>query len=276
MATFDYNAWSAEQAKRSANTNNGGSRELKPVHFMGEYLDKSGATAIVRFPYTSMSDVSFETVHKVMGVFPNNKYGKFVRCTGEKDCPLCNSENADVRKKVTRFYAKAVVYTIENGKVVLNAAIWDRPAAFADIDLKNLMTEYGDISNYLFKITKSGEKQDTRYTILPVMNKTIYPDEQYVKDFSCLDGIDPKVILSKSMAQYNAALNPEEASAPVATANAAAEKVVEAVEIKDDPLPESFNTPASTPVVEAPVDPTPYVAPTAPAAKPAGTGRYKF
>ena len=215
------------EAMRQASTNTG-KKELPKIHFMKEYLDKDGDFAIVRFPYTSPADLKYESVHKVMGVFPNAPYGKFVSCTGDDTCPLCKSQDVATAKTIMRFYAKFVVYTQEAGKVVLNPTIWDRPSAFGDIDLKNLMTEYGDLSNYLFKIIRSGSKTESRYNIIPVMNKAVYPDEQYVKDFTCLNDIDPVKICTKSVAQYNAIINPQpEAAQPVETAQAQTQTVAQ-------------------------------------------------
>lgn len=208
------------EAMRQASSNQG-NRELPKIHFMKEYLDKDGDFAIVRFPYASMADLVYESVHHVNGVFPNAPYGKNVSCSGDDNCPLCKSTDPEVSKKTMRFYAKFIVYTQENGQVVLNPTIWDRPSAFGDVDLKNLMTEYGDLTNYLFKVVRSGSKTDTRYNIIPVLNKAVYPDNQYVRDFTVLNDIDAVKICTKSVAQYNAIVNPQpEAAQTVETAQA--------------------------------------------------------
>ena len=206
MATFNYDDYQKQQAARQQRKEKG---DRVPVHFMAEWLANDGDSVIVRFPYTSTADLQFESVHKVVGVFPNNKFGKSVRCTGEKDCPLCNSTDENSKKKSTKFYAKMVVYNPTADGAELCATIWERPPIFADSDLKNLMAEYGDLSNYLFKITRTGKKTDTRYNIIPVnMQSPVYSKPVYTtKDLSCLEGIDATKILSKGMDQYLDALN---------------------------------------------------------------------
>lgn len=229
MATFNFDEYQKQQAARKAASQNANQGERKPVHFMNEFLSKDGDQVVVRFPYSTLSDLSFETGHKVVGVFPGDKFGKFVRCTGDDTCPLCNSQNADQKKKITRFFAKMVVYNPVASGVELCATVWDRPAMFADSDLKSLMTEYPDLTKYLFKITRTGNGKDTKYAILPVnMQSPVYSNDVYKKDFSCLEGIDATRILSKTVEQYQQALNPN------------AEKVETA------PVQEVQSTPAKT------------------------------
>lgn len=196
MASFNYDAYAAQRAQRSNNPNGG-----PEVRFLNEYLKEDGDVAVVRFPYHSMSDLVFETTHSV--TFPGKRYPSRVRCTGE-GCPFC----AQGVKLDTRFFAKVLAYVVDeqSGEVKLVNAVWDRPAAFADIDIKNLMQEYGDISNHLFKIKRNGTGVATRYTISIVMNNTVYNPAVYKADFSELDNVDPVKILSKSLAQYNEAL----------------------------------------------------------------------
>ena len=151
-----------------------------------------------------MDDIQFETTHTV--TFPGDKYGKRVRCEGA-DCPLCKQGV----KVDTRFFVKAIVYVTDpvNGTVSLVPAIWDRPAAFADIDLKNLIAEYDDLTQNLFKIKRNGSGLDTRYTISIIMNKTVYNPEVYKADFTGLDSVDPVKVMTRTVEQYMKALNPE-------------------------------------------------------------------
>lgn len=259
MAKYNYDEYAAsKQAYSSTQTGN----RVK-THFMGEYLKNDGDSAIVRFPYRTMNDVTIESGHVVTGVFPNNFYGKFVTCTGDDSCPLCKAEDANVKKVVNRCYVKMIVYTTEGGKVVLNPTIWERKAFFADNDLKTLMTEYGDLTKTLFKITRTGSGTATRYNILPIMNKAVYPDEAYIADFTELDTIDPVKVLAKTPKQYLEALNPTvETEAPKA------------------PVTETVYATPVTPVTSTPVTPQPQV--TAQPVQPTVTatqttpGRYKF
>lgn len=279
MATFNFDEYQKQQAARKAAAQKSNQGERKPVHFMGEFLAKDGDFAIVRFPYEKLSDLTFETGHKVVGVFPGDKFGKFVSCTGDDSCPLCKSENADQKKKITRFFAKMVVYNPVESGVELCATVWDRPAMFADSDLKNLMAEYPDLTKYLFKITRTGKGTDTRYSIIPVnMNSPIYSADVYKRDFSCLEGVDATKILSKSIEQYKQALNP----------NAEETKTVETVPAQEEPAKTSsvadvmaqYNTPNSpftTEGVEMVEQPEPVKAPEPTVtSNPSGTRRYTF
>lgn len=203
MAKYNYNEYAVNKEKEGSFD----SSSLVKTHFMNEFLNKDGDWAIIRFPYRTMNDVSIESGHMVQGVFPNNFYGKFVTCTGDDNCPLCASEDFDVRKIVNRCYVKLIVYTTKDGNVVLNPTVWERKAFFADNELKNLITEYEDLTQVLFKIIRTGSGTSTRYNILPILNKTMYPDDAYVADFSCLETLDPVRILAKTPQQYLAALN---------------------------------------------------------------------
>ena len=259
MAKYNYDEYAAsKQAYGSTQTGN----RVK-THFMGEYLKNDGDSVIVRFPYRTMKDVTIESGHVVTGVFPNNFYGKFVTCTGDDSCPLCKAEDDSVRKVVNRCYVKMIVYTNEGGKVILNPTIWERKAFFADNDLKTLMTEYGDLTKTLFKITRTGSGTATRYQILPIMNKVVYPDEAYIANFTELDTIDPVKVLAKTPKQYLEALNP----------------TTETEETKVS-VTESVTTASTTPITETPVMSQPQVT-----VQPAQTtvtetqttpGRYKF
>lgn len=257
MAKYNYDEYAAfKQANGSTQSGN----RVK-THFMNEYLKNDGDWAIVRFPYRTMNDVTIESGHVVMGVFPNNFYGKFVTCTGDDNCPLCQSEDESIRKVVNRCYVKMIVYTNEGGKVVLNPTIWERKAAFADNDLKTLMTEYGDLTKNLFKITRTGTGTATRYSILPVINKVVYPDEAYIADFTELDSIDPVRVLAKTPTQYLEALNPTQATEQ---SNASQVSTNETVKTYVEPVTETPKAPQPTPV-----QPTVTVTQTTP-------GRYKF
>ena len=205
MASFNYDAYAAQQEARKSTNPNGG---LGPeVQFVSNYLKNDGDVIVVRFPYHSMSELVFETTHAI--TFPGRRYPSRVRCDGA-DCAFC----AQGVKIDTRFFAKLLVYVIDetNGEVKRINAVWDRPSAFADIEIKNLMQEYGDISNFLFKLKRNGNGTATRYTISIVMNNTVYNPEVYKADFTELASVDPVKILSKSSAQYIEALT--ESGAP--------------------------------------------------------------
>lgn len=204
---MNYTAYKATQAGRRSN-NGGGSSDRPDVHFASEFLGTDGSSVVVRFPYHSMDDILFVPTHAVE--WPGRRFGARVKCDEEHPCPLCEEGmTADIR-----VFVKFIAYTVDaNNTVVLNNVVWDRPAAFADIDMKSLFDEYGDISTLLFKIKRSGTGTGTRYNIQPIINKDVYPDALYVANFSELNQIDPIFILTKSQQQYQEMLHPELAEA---------------------------------------------------------------
>jgi len=254
MASFKYDAYAAQrEAQKSTNPNGGLGPE---VHFLNAYLKEDGDVVVVRFPYRAMADLTFETTHSI--TLPNKRYPSRVRCVGD-GCPFC----AQGIKLDTRFFAKLIAYVVDetSGDVKLLNAVWDRPAAFADIDVKNLMQEYGDISNYLFKIKRNGSGTATRYTISIVMNNTVYNPAIYKADFTELDKVDPVKILSKSLEQYNEALNPSAnnqaktapaaQTAPAQTATAPAQATQPSPAAQPAPIAQQ---PAAQPSVSTPDD----------------------
>lgn len=194
----------AKQAARGINSN----RESNvKIHFMGEFLKQEGDTAIVRFPYHSMNDIIYTATHVVP--MPGAPYGKRIRCTEDLNCEFC----AQKIRVDERVFLKFLVYTVDEAtnEIVINNTLWDRPAAFADIELKGLMDEYGDLTQSLFKIKRSGAGKNTRYTIIPIVNAAVYRPEVYRADFTELETINAESILSKSAEQYHAILNPSQA-----------------------------------------------------------------
>lgn len=210
MANFNYEQYAAQQAARQASFDG---QPRVDVHFANDYLKNDGDSIIVRFPYHSMADIEFESVHNV--VFPGKRFGSPVRCDGE-GCKLC----AEGQPLTVRFFAKFISYHIDpaTNQVMLVNTIWDRPAAFADIELKNLMQDYGDLTTHLFKIKRNGTGTSTRYSISIITNTAVYNPEFYKADFTELDTVDPRRILSKSVEQYEVACGLREAPTPAATA----------------------------------------------------------
>ena len=276
MATFSYEAYQKQQANKKSDGSQ--RKDGVKVHFMKEFLDKDGDQVVVRFPYKSMSDLVLESVHKVTGIFPNDKYGKNVRCTGDDSCPLCNHENPEFKKRSLKFYAKMIVYRPTETGVELCPTVWEKPSMFVDSDLKSLIDEYGDLSNYLFKINRTGTGNKTRYNIMPVnMNSPIYSPAVYKNDLTSLDGIDPVKILTKSVEQYVEAVNPGstqkvEDSIPQQTTTTTIE-----VKDEDDPFSKA-NSISSTQTVGTVTaeQPQPQVTPTPTPTTNPGVTRYKF
>ena len=211
MANINYEQYAAQQAARQTSFDG---QPRVDIHFAGEFLKNDGDSIIVRFPYHSMADIEFESVHNV--VFPGKRFGSPVRCDGD-GCRLC----AEGQPLTVRFFAKFISYHIDpaTNQVTLVNTVWDRPAAFADIELKNLMQDYGDLTTHLFKIKRNGTGTSTRYSISIITNTAVYNPEFYKSDFTELDTVDPKKILSKSVEQYDMACGLKEASTTAFSSN---------------------------------------------------------
>lgn len=205
---FNYDTYAAQQAARKSGAD--GSKDFPTTQFINSFLKNDGDSVVVRFPYRSMSDVVFETTHSVK--FPGDKWNKRVKCVGD-NCPLCRQGvKADMR-----FFVKAIVYVVneQTGEMQALPAVWDRAAAFADIDIKGKMKQcaeddIGTLADNLVKIRKTGSGLDTRYTldIVAPTNK-VYNSHTCKADFSILENLDPTRIMTKTIDQYMAALNPD-------------------------------------------------------------------
>ena len=243
MTYEEYKAQRFAGSNGSSSAGNGNQERAK-VTFANEFLKKDGATIVVRFPYTQLSDIPFTPTHNVD--WPGFQYGKRVACAEEGNCPLC----AQGIKQDIRVFVKFLTYTVDaTGNVVINNTIWDRPAAFADIDLKTLFDEYGDISKLLFKLKRSGTGTNTRYTLTPIINTVAYPANKYVADFTELNTIDPKFVCTKSIKQYREMKGEK------------VEDTVDSTPVEDvNELPwEAAPAAPTTPVTETPVVETPPV-----------------
>lgn len=171
-----------EKQVRSANFQNQGPR----VGYFS--LKDDGDEAVVRFNYSSSEDLYSD-------IFPTHQVnidGKFrrIKCLRETynspiaDCPLCLS-GTSVSERV---YIKLIEYTRnESGEIEVTPKIWDRPTSYVST-LNDYFDEYGDISDLVFKVKRSGEKGSlkTTYSILPASQK-IYNESLYIKDFTAFD-----------------------------------------------------------------------------------------
>lgn len=222
------------EAQRAASSKHGEGQNRTSITFLGTLLNKEGSSAVVRFPYHSMDDIIYTTTHTVKD-YPGSIYGKKIQCE-DHDCPLCA---AHVKKDV-RVLLKMLVYVQEGNTIVPKVVLWDRPAAYADIDLKDAFDSYGDLTTRLFKIKRSGEKINTRYTLLPIdKDNAIYNNTTCPIDFTELDNVDATKIMTKTYAQYQAALHPETR----VTEAPKIEDSVTSVEPAAQPAPQHTTTP---------------------------------
>ena len=148
-------------------------------------LRDDGDEAIVRFAYSDPDQLEIFTTHSV------TIDGKFRRVNCLRDpgtpvdtCPLC----ASGQNPQNRTYIKLIEYVRnEDGSITGVPKIWERPDSYVQM-LTNLFTEYGDISDCIFKVKRSGERgsMQTTYSIM-FGNPQIYNATLYPKDFSAFD-----------------------------------------------------------------------------------------
>lgn len=193
----------------------------------------------------------------------------------ENKCPFCRAaaENHETigkaQKKVYIQILAAFKDPATGSWTAPTPFIWERPAGFAR-DLAAKVKNYGELRKYVFKVTRTGVKKDTRFSLdyIPMLDKT----ELIPNDFSAFNGFN---IAKHSYWEKSAAdmekyiktgtFSDEETSAAAAESRPA------------------YNaSPARTaPAPTAAPDPTPYVAPVAPApaapaSSPASTSTIDF
>jgi len=149
-------------------------------------LKNDGDEAIVRIMHDDTSSFDLVTTHPIQ---IGNKYRR-VNCIRDPrdpmdNCPLCKS-GAKVQQ---RFYIHLIQYVKDdNGNIIPQAKIWERSASYA-VTIKNLIDEYGPLSDCIFKIRRNGEagSMNTTYSIL-YGNPQVYRPEFYPKDASLFEG----------------------------------------------------------------------------------------
>lgn len=179
MSRFDYDEYEKLESSGKLGKGNGGSKTTYLRYFS---LENDLDSAIVRFPYTSTKEFDIVMYHRVKSGDRKLK----VTClrTPTDDickCPLCEAEE----KLITKFFVKVIEYEKDDeGNIVATPKIWETRTAFRK-KLKTLIDEYGDLTEFLFKVIRHGAKGDnkTDYDIIPASPK-IYKDELYPYDES--------------------------------------------------------------------------------------------
>ncbi len=180
MAYLTRDQYLQQLAERS----NGKSQQRQYVSYFG--LKDDGDEAVVRFAYSDPSQFDVYTVHPVT---VDGKFRKVNCLRGFHDpvekCPLCEA-GEPVQNKI---YIKLIKYErAEDGSTInIVPCVWERPASYITI-LNNLFSEYGDISDCVFKIRRSGERGSlqTTYSIM-FANPSVYNSQLYKKDFSAFE-----------------------------------------------------------------------------------------
>ena len=202
----------AEKQERTTAFQNAGPR----INYFA--LKDDGDEAVVRFCYDNPDQFDIITTH------PVTVDGKFrrVNCLREsfKDsvdtCPMCAAK-VPVQQK---FYIKLIQYDRdENDQIVATPKIWERPTSYVNI-IGNLFTEYGDVSDNVFKVKRSGKVGDkqTTYSIM-LANPVKYNAELYPKNNNAFEGYNilGTAVLDKSFDELKemAGDKVEETPAPV-------------------------------------------------------------
>lgn len=201
MSKFDFNDYKKKQEEKAKETTSTERQvdwdSLPKTQFMNQLFKDNSNQVVVRFPYHTSKDFHVEHVHEV--VFPGSQYPQKVECTMDDTgkCALCESKT----KRVDRFLVKAIAYITKGDKVELVPVVWDRPMKYAE-ELAGKMTDYGDLTECLFRIKKMGEGQNTTYSTDIITNKQVYSPEIYKADFSILEHVSPDKILVRRMSKY--------------------------------------------------------------------------
>ena len=177
-----------DDVQNNSNNQNG-------VNFFG--LADDGDEAVVRILCDDVADFDILSVHEEM---VNGKRRKIDCLRTPRDpldmCPLCSAGH----RTSQRFFIHLLEYIKdEDGVIQVYPRIWERSTAYCTT-LKNLIEEYGPLSNSVFKIRRNGAKGDlkTTYSIM-FGNPSIYKEEFYPIDVSGFEGYSVlgTIVLSK-------------------------------------------------------------------------------
>lgn len=278
MANFSYSDYQNVIAKAQSNENGGSSVK---IGFFKMKNDKD--EALVRFNVSSLEALQFATVHQLgaaqkwMKVSCLNPVGSYY-----DTCPLCAAVSAgakDIGKAAKKVYVQMMVAYKDNTTGQFSTAIpviWERPAGFSR-EIANLLKDYGDLTQRVFKVTRNGAagNMQTTYSIsyIPLFDKP----ESVTADFSAFNNfnIAKHSFWEKTAGDINVFLNTgsfPETRAPQAPATmppAGAERY-DAPAVAATPV--ERNTLTQTETGFAPATPSfqaPAVAPKEPAAAPA-------
>ncbi len=223
MSNFSYAQYQDVIARAQSGENGGNSAK---IGFFKMKNDKD--EALVRFNVTSLDDLQFATVHQLgaaqkwMKISCLNPVGSY-----QSTCPLCAAVAGgakDIGKASKKVYVQMMVAYKDAATQTFSSAvpvIWERPAGFSR-EIANLLKDYGDLSQKVFKVTRNGvaNSMQTTYSVsyIPLYDKP----ESVTTDFSAFNNfnIAKHSFWEKSVGDINVFLNtgsfPEVARAPQA------------------------------------------------------------
>lgn len=179
------------------------------------YLKNDGDEALVRFMVDAKEDLELVKTHQIIV----RGYPRKVECLREEgnepleNCPFCEA-GEPIQSKI---YIKLLEYVRgEDGSVQPVAKVWERPVSYGGT-ISNYLTEYGPLSNMLFKIKRKGAagSTNTTYDIIFASPNT-YPMQNYPNAPELFDGysVVGNTVLKKDFQGMLDYLAEPEASAP--------------------------------------------------------------
>ena len=184
MGQIDFNLFQQTMQEQQALRADTTTKERNPyVGFFSLKNDKD--QAIVRILVDSISDIKITAIHRLSV----NGRNRAINCMRDpidpvEACPYCNAE----KRLEYKVYIPMLEYTKDDqGKIVVSAKIWERPAQFAT-RLSNLISDYGPLSDNIFRVIRNGEaySQSTTYDVQYCL-PSVYKPELYPKDTSLFE-----------------------------------------------------------------------------------------
>ena len=211
MSNFNYSQYQ-EVIARAQNGAEGGSNGVKIGFFK---LKDNGHEALIRINAKSLDDLQFATVHQLgaaqkwMKVSCLNPVGSY-----QDTCPLCAAVaggNTGIGRAAKKVYVQMLVSYKDPATQQFSApipVIWERPAGFST-EIANLLRDYGDLTQKVFKVTRNGAagNMQTTYSIsyIPIYDKP----ETLSADFSAFTNfnIAKHSFWEKTLGEINVFLN---------------------------------------------------------------------
>lgn len=206
-------------------------------------LADDGDEAIVRFLVDDVSDFDIVSVHEEMVAGKRRKVDCLRTPREPLDkCPLCYAGH----KTSQRFFIHLLQYfkNPDTGEIEVVPCVWERSTAYCTT-LKNLIEEYGPLSESIFKIRRNGAKGDmqTTYSIM-FGNPNIYKEEFYPKNVEAFENFSVlnTIVLSKTENDMEYFLNCGEFPQEDNSSSDESEETVSARPVREVP-----NTPVQRP-----------------------------
>lgn len=177
MAKINYSDVSSVMS-RDVNSNNVGFFSLKD----------NGDEAIVRIMHDSTDTFDIVSTHNV--TMEGYKYGRKVSCIRDVHdpvdaCPFCQAG----KPIQTRMFIHLIEYSRDDqGKIIGEPKIWERSMQYAK-EIANLISDYGPLSNCLFKVRRNGSAGDMKTTYsINYAPPSVYNPEFYPVDNNAFEG----------------------------------------------------------------------------------------